>query len=99
MATTFAVSVLEPRSQDDGVDGATGMHARHARDLAGRLGRAVHHVDATTEVEDAHHDEHERDDHERELDERLTAAAGGSAAGPKVRDSHVIHLSSAGSGR
>ena len=84
VAMTFAVSVLEPEVAGHDVDGATGMHARHPRDLAGRLGRAVHHVDAATEVEDAHQDEHERDDDERELDERLTAAAGASAAGPKV---------------
>ena len=57
------------------LSGTARVHARDARDLAGRLGRAVHHVDAAAEVEDAHQDEHERDDHERELDERLTAAA------------------------
>ena len=53
----------------DGVERAARVDAGHARDLAGRLGRAVHHVDAATEVEDAHHDEHERDHGEGELDE------------------------------
>ena len=54
---------------------SVGMDDRDPGDLAGRLGGAVHHVDAAPEVEDPHQDDQERDEDERELDQGLASRA------------------------
>ena len=66
---TAVVLAFVPRS----LVAPNGWTIGHATDLAGRLGRSVHRVDAAPEVEDRHQDDEERDDGERELDEGLAA--------------------------
>src|SRR5262245_32307522 len=72
---------------------AGGMDDRGPRSQASRLRRAVHHVDAPAEIDDAHQQDQEWDDGEGELDERLAATAGVVVSRPVVgapahRDPH-----------
>ncbi len=72
VARTAAVSALLPRL-------VPRVDAGDARDLARGLRHAVVHVDATTEVEDAHQQHEEDRQREGELDECLATAASTAA--------------------
>ena len=91
---TSAAWVLLPQIAGQGGAGVVRMDGRDAGDLASGLGRRIHHVDAASQVEDAHQEDEERDQDEAELDEGL-------ARGPvatTMSSKHGEHLSSAGSG-